>query len=74
MDSISMTSQKLFTLINRRMKKKTTEKIIVLTVTPKELEVIVSALMVIETGYELWGNRHRKEKKFVTALLNKIVP
>jgi hypothetical protein len=56
------------------MKKKTTkEKIIVLSLTPKEHILIITALQVIEAGYSAWLG-FAKQKKFVVDLINKIAP
>jgi hypothetical protein len=55
------------------MTKKTTEKIIVLALSKKEYNVILSALMVLESGFGMW-EKYRDQKKFVVDLLNKIAP
>jgi hypothetical protein len=55
------------------MKKKTKKKDVVLTVTPKEHILIITALQVIEAGYSAWLG-FAKQKKFVVDLLNKIAP
>jgi hypothetical protein len=60
-------------LKKKSMKKKTKKKDVAFSLTPKELEVIVGALLIIEAGYGMWSETKR-QRKFVQDLLNKIAP
>lgn len=51
----------------------TKKKDVVLTVTPREYKVILSALFIIESGYTVW-NQEARQGKFIRDLLNKIAP